>query len=424
MEKYLPRLIEKQIKLALSSVGTVVVVGPKFIGKTTTCSRFAKSKYKLGTNDPSEILNTTSATKFPKQFLLQGERPMLVDEWQFAPEIWAQAKDLSDELGENLFIFTGSNSLSNEARNKIDHSGSGRIVTINMRPFSLYENGDSNGSVSIKDLFNNKVNYKDGFWGNLKPIDYAREVVNGGWPTNKNKSDEQIKIIVKGYCENIYLKDIVKIDGVKRSSNRTLMILKSLARNDSTILNKNTIYKDTLLEGDEASKVTFDDYYNALEKMYLFDNVKAWSNKLRSKKETMVRDKFEFVDPSIPAYFLGANKNNLFKDLNTFGFLFENLAIRDLKVYLEVNLGEVNYYRVYNGQDEVDAVLNLNGAFAFVEIKLAPDLKEIDLAAKKLIKISNDFIEKPAFLAIITGLENGYRRDDGVYVIPLSTLKD
>lgn len=429
MREYKRRLVDELIKSSLEAAGTVMVTGPKFVGKSTTCALLSYSEVKLSHFDPQGMANIESAKRFPREFLLSGKRPKLVDEWQLAPQLFGAAKDLSDELGEGSFLFTGSNSLSKEDQKFIDHAGNGRIVSVKMRPFSLFEDGLSSGSVSINDLLLGNLNGEEkAFFGPLGAEDYASLVVYGNWPLGIGKSEFAKAIWIKGYCEKIYESDISRIDGVSRNMDKAKAILRSLARNDSTPIKKTTVLSDVALEGEVFSMVTFDDYFQALEKMYLFDPLEPWSPALRSRGRMVARKKFEFVDPSIASYFLEATPDDLYGDPKTFGFLFENLAIRDLKIYLEAHLGSVSYMRFSSGEKEIDAIVRNRGRWGAIEIKLAPDEREIDEAAKKLLAIADDVdtekSKKPEFLAIVTGLKTGWKRDDGVYVLPLSCLKD
>lgn len=347
-----------------------------------------------------------------------------------APELWDTVRYLVDESDEDgLYILTGSTIVD---ESKIMHSGAGRIKRIVMRPMSLYESGESTGKISLLDLFNDENLNIDGITSNLTIPDLIFTACRGGWPESLNKKTKKQQLaIVSNYIDVICNSDVSELDGVKRNPQRVKAILKSYSRNISTLATKKTLMKDIKTEYEDISLPTYNSYLNALERLYVIQNIPAWSPNIRSANTIRKSCKKEFIDPSIAVASLNLTPEKLLKDFETFGFIFENLCIRDLLVYSSSVNGEILYYRDDSGL-ESDCVIYLNdGRYALIEFKLGN--REIDKGAKNLLKLKKLIktsvknkkidLEEPSFLAVITGGEIAYTRSDGVKVIPIGCLK-
>ncbi len=421
MENYIPRLIDKKIKRKMNLYGAVVVVGPKWCGKSTTCLQFAKSS--ISFQDPDEYVNNKMIAETKPSLFLNNEKPLLIDEWQVFPTIWDSIRYDVDKTGKKgEYLLTGSATVTKE---KPMHSGTGRIVSLVMRPMSLYESGESNGCVSLKQLFDGKSDVSG--MSQLEIEDYAFLLTRGGWPESIKVSKDLCFDYAKDYIQSISHTDVITVDGVERNPSKVKSLLRSLARNISSTVSINTICNDINIKGDEISEKTVRDYLNALEKIFVIDDINAWSPKLRSKATIRSSKKREFVDPSLAMAALGATDKDLLKDFNTFGFMFESLCMRDLKIYAESIDGEVYYYRD-NNDLECDAIIHLdNGKWGAIEVKLGGNEAQ-DEAARNLLKIKNIVDEKamgsPSFLMILTGTKYAFKREDGVLVVPLGCLKD
>ena len=391
MKNYLKRYLDDEIEKYLEVIGAILIVGPKWCGKTTTGEHHAKSIIKL--QDKDKIKSYLKWADIKPSKLLEGEKPRLIDEWQIAPVLWDAVRNSVDELGgEGLYILTGSTIVEDS---EIMHSGTGRIHKLMMRPMSLYESGESNGQISLVDLFYSPNLDIDGITSDLS--------------------------IVDSICEN----DASLIDGVKRDPNRVKTILASYARNISESTKDSTIISDINANFEDISKTTYYQYIDVLKRLYVIDNVKAWSPNIRSKTSIRTSSKKQFIDPSIAVAALGLTPELLMDDLNTFGFIFENLCIRDLKVYSSAIGGRVSFYRDRSNL-EIDCVLHLkDGKYALIEFKLGS--MEEEKGAKNLLKLNDSIARKnmkqPSFLAIITGGELAYTRKDGVKVIPIGCLR-
>ena len=361
---------------------------------------------------------------------MEGEKPRLIDEWQEAPILWDAVRNIVDEIGEDgLYILTGSTVVD---ESKIMHSGAGRIHRLVMRSMSLYESGESNGKISLMDLFDNENLNIDGITSNLTIPDLIFAACRGGWPESLNKKTKKQQLaIVSNYIDIICNSDVSEVDGVKRSPQRVKAILKSYARNISTLATKKTLMKDIKTEYADISLPTLNSYIDALERLYVIQNIPAWSPNIRSANTIRKSYKKEFIDPSIAVASLNLTPEKLLKDFETFGFIFENLCIRDLLVYSSSVNGEVLYYNDDSGL-EADCVIYLNdGRYALIEFKLGN--REIDKGAENLLKLKELIkksvenkkidLEEPSFLAVITGGELAYTRADGVKVIPIGCLK-
>lgn len=419
---YLPRLIEKSIADKLSYIGAVHIEGPKWCGKSTTASLFAKTIIKL--QDPIvfnryKIYATTS-----KDDLLYGEKPILFDEWQKIPEIWDFIRvDVDDHPGApGIYILTGS---AKPMEDSSRHSGSGRIAKIRMRPMSLFESKDSSGEVSLSELFNDPEHHVRGESG-LTITDQVYLVCRGGWPGILETMKSNTANYIKDYYEGLVNMDISDVDGIKKNPNRAKAVLRSYARGISTLTDYQTMLKDLENTGVGIDIKTLDSYISAFEKIYIIENVEAWTPKLRSASKIRTKAKKQFVDPSIAVAALGTGVKELSEDMETFGFFFESMVTRDLRAYLEPLNGDVFHYR--DSTDlEVDCILKLDdGRWAAVEIKVGGN--KIDEAAANLLKlrdrVDTDHMKKPNFLMVVYGGQHAYKRPDGVYVVPVGCLKN
>ncbi len=425
---YLKRIIDNILKERLEYIGAVSIVGPKWCGKTTTAEQIAKSILKL--QDPDNTKSYLELAEIKPSLLLEGEKPRLIDEWQMAPVLWDAVRTSVDNLNEDgLYILTGSTSVD---ENKIMHSGTGRINRLIMRPMSLFESKESNGKISLIDLFNSPNMNIDGIKSDLSIEDLIFASCRGGWPESLNKNTSKAQLfIASNYIENICESDASTIDGIKRNPQRVRTILQSYARNISTLASDKTIIKDIKVNFSNISNATYYSYIDALTRLFVIDNIPAWSPNIRSATSIRSTMKKEFIDPSIAVASLNLTPEMLLYDLNTFGFIFETLCIRDLKVYSTAVGGEISYYHDRYGL-ETDCILHLkDGRYALIEFKLGST--EIEKGAKNLLKLNkliteriiNDKlnIKKPSFLAIITGGKLAYTRSDGVKILPIGCLK-
>jgi len=419
---YLPRLIEKPITESMKTNGCIVIEGPKWCGKSTTSERFAKSVIKL--QKPATYKQYRILADIGDDNLLSGEKPILFDEWQKIPELWDYVRNYIDETsGKGLFILTGS---AKPIEDKERHSGIGRMKKIIMRTMSLWESNESSGEVSLRNLFDNTKNVSGKNRYQLKDI--AHIICRGGFPSAVIEKDKDISLnYAKDYVNTLVSTDITSVDDIKRNPKRARAILKSYARNISTPAKMTTILKDVESNTDTQDIRTINSYIDAFSKLFVIDETESWTPKLRSKTAIRTTSTKHFVDPSIATAILDANPNDLIQDLNTFGLLFENLVIRDLKIYTQSLDGNVYNYRDKSGL-EADAVIHLNdGRWGLIEIKLGGEtlINEGALTLTKLKEvIDQDKMNKPAFLAIITATDSfAYKREDGIYVIPIACLK-
>lgn len=420
MSTYLKRLMDKTLVQELEAFGAVLLTGPKWCGKTTTAKQLARSA--LFMQDPDKRESYLRTAELQPSALLSGDKPRLIDEWQMAPQLWDAVRfDIDKQGTEGLYILTGSTTVDED---KIEHSGAGRISRLMMRTMSLFESEDSNGSISLKELFDNPGEING---VSSKTIsDVAKLVVRGGWPNSIGKKEEIARRQIAGYCDVIAKSEIKTIDGVQRDEEKTKAVLRSFSRHISTQTPNSTILKDVLSNNESLHKNTLDAYITALKKLYIIEDLSAWSPKLRSKTTIRTSDTRHFTDPAIAAYYLGATSKDLIYDPETFGFLFESMVIRDLRVYSQSLEGSVYHYKDKDGL-EADAVVYLNdGRWAAIEVKLGT--KWIDEGAENLLalrsKIDHDQMPNPSFLAVITATEFAYKRQDGVLVVPLCCLRD
>ena len=426
---YIKRTCDENLKLKLETFGAVHIIGPKWCGKTTTAKQFAKSYIEMQDPDKREMYLETAKIK-PSNLLI-GENPRLIDEWQIAPNLWDAVRVSVDRRNESgLYILTGSNSID---KTSIMHTGTGRIDTLNMYPMSLFETGESNGSISLSALVRDEKALDDGCQAELSIDELIFAACRGGWPSALFKNSDKSKLLVaQSYFEGLCREDISNIDGKTRDETVTTLLLRSYARNISTTAANTSILRDIRANTD-IGETTFYEYVAALKKLFVIQDIEAWCPAIRSKSSIQSGNKREFVDPSLVVSALGVEPDYFNLDLKTFGFIFETLCIRDLKIYSNALGGRVSYYRDRYGL-EADCVLHLrDGKYALIEFKLGSS--EIDEGAKhlneieKLVEEYNKtekqcLLRAPDLKIVITGTQYGYKRPDGVYVVPIGCLRD
>ena len=424
MEKYKSRIADEILERKLKGKGAVLIEGPKWCGKTTTAEQISKSVLYMA--DPANGEQNLTLADINPSLLLTGDTPRLIDEWQLAPKLWDAIRFEVDHRGEEgQFILTGS--AVPVDRNKIVHTGTGRFSWLLMRPMTLYESGESTGTVSLKDLFDglstiNGIN-------NLSLEDIAYLCCRGGWPRSIFLDKDIALDSAFDYYDAIVNSDMSRVDGVNRNPLRVKNLMRSYARNIGSQASIETI-KNDMVNNDsfDLDTDTVFSYINALKKIFVIEESPAWNPNLRSKAAIRTSDTRYFIDPSIATASLGIGPEDLINDLNTFGLVFETLCIRDLRVYAESINGNVYHYRDSSSL-ECDAVIHLrNGSYGLVEIKLGGD-KLIDEGAKNLIKMQNKIdtekMKKPSFMMVLTATGNyAYKRNDDVYVIPVGCLKN
>lgn len=423
----MPRLIDEELEDYLEMVGAILIEGPKWCGKTTTAMQHSKTVVKLQDDELSENYLRWSDNDAKK--LLMGENPVLIDEWQMAPRLWDAVRNSVDERDEEgLYILTGSTVVD---YSKIKHTGTGRIHRVLMRPMSLFESNESNGKISILDLFKNPDLDIDGIESDLSMDDLIFAACRGGWPASiKKKSRKAQLFVANSYIQNICEIDVSAIDNVRRDPVKVRNILRSYARNVSTLAKKENMLREINTDVGKIGKTTYYQYVNALKRLYVIEDIPAWSPNLRSKTATNERTKKEFLDPSLAVASLRVNPEYFNKDLKTFGFIFENLCIRDLKIYTNSELGAVYYFN--GGNYEVDCILQLaNGDYALIEFKLGN--KGIEKGIENLLKLrkhiekekqKNPDIRDPSFMAIITGGKRAITTAENIKIIPIGTLRN
>ena len=429
---YLRRIADGQLSLRLEAFGAVQIKGPKWCGKTTTAEQQAKSVIKMQNPDTRSGYLATAKTK--PSLLLKGETPRLIDEWQVAPVLWDAVRAAVDERrSKGQFILTGSTVIKDE-EHEIQHTGTGRISQMSMYPMSLYESLESNGKISLRQLFDDPNYDIDGITSSLTIEQLIYAACRGGWPASlDNMSLEARLLIAKDYVNIICAEDISRVDGRQRNPVLARLILRSYARNLCTLAKKTLMLADVSVEMESTAMSTFDDYVQALERLFVIDDIEAWCPAIRSKSMIRTGKKRCLVDPSIAVALLGASPQTLELDLNTFGFIFECLSFRDLKVYSQALGGRLSYYHDRMGL-EADAVLHLNdGRYALIECKLGSqeieDAAEHLLELKGLIQEANEKgnqpkLRLPDLLIVLTGGEMAYTRTDGVKIIPIGCIKD
>lgn len=427
---YLRRIADKTLAMRLEAFGAVQIAGPKWCGKTTTAEQQAASVIKMQDPDKREGYLATSRTK--PSLLLKGATPRLIDEWQVAPVIWDAVRHTVDERRKKgQFILTGSTVVDDE---EIMHTGTGRITRMSMYPMSLFESLESNGSISLRSIFDEPDYDIDGQMSQLSIESLIFAACRGGWPASLDDMSKDAKLLIaKDYVDVICSQDISRVDDTNRNPTLARLILRSYARNICTLAKKTSMLADVSEEMEGTSMPTFDDYVCALEKLFVIDDIEAWSPAIRSKTTIRTGKKRCFVDPSIAVAVLGASPESLELDLNTFGFIFECLCFRDLRVYSQALGGQLSYYQDRLGL-EADAVLHLDdGRYALIECKLGS--REIEEGAQHLLEIKRLVTEKnevnkrthlrePDVLIVLTAGEMAYTRPDGVKIIPIGCLRD
>lgn len=419
---YIERLIEKEIERKLKTSGAILVVGPKFCGKTTTCMRYQKSFVRLNTKKSIAI------ARLDPESVLEGEKPRLIDEWQTAPDIWNYVKEnLDEEYVFGKFILTGSSTPAEKT--DVHHSGAGRITPVKMRPMTLWESGESNGMVSLSDLFDGGKIFRAYSNDGLSLDDVAFLICRGGWPISVI-ADREIAIeITKNYYNSLFVFEDSDNERFRNKSPEILrMILRSCARHISTEAAVSTIIEDVKQSNERTMDTkTFGEYMEALRDLFIIDDMMAWNPGIRSKTSIRTTPTRHFVDTSIACMALKISPNDLKNDLNSFGLFFEDFAVRDLSVYADVLNGEVRHYRDNTGL-ECDAVVHLeDGRWGAIEIKIGGE-KLIEDGASSLKRLSNKIVGKsdsnvPSFLMVLTAVGSAYRRPDGVFVVPINCLK-
>lgn len=422
MKDYLPRIADKLLEERLDAKGAVLIEGPKWCGKTTTAKQKAKSFISM--DRPDMTRQYQQMAELSPSTLLEGETPRLIDEWQIAPNIWNAVRyevDNRDEFGQ--FILTGS-AVPNELDESM-HTGTGRISRLLMRPMSLYESKDSNGEVSLKDLFEGQ---NISAIGETSLEEIAFFICRGGWPKAIGLDEKTALFQAIDYYDAVISTDISRVDSIKRDKEKAKRLLKSYARHVGTQSSLETIRQDMLAnQSDTFDQVTLYSYLDALRKIFVIEDSPAWNPNLRSKTSIRTTDTRYFSDPSIATASLGIGPKDLLDDLNTMGFLFENLCIRDLRIYTDYLDGTVYHYRDRYGL-ECDAVIHLrNGAYGLVEIKLGGD-KLIEEGAETLkdlaFKIDTNNMPNPSFMMVLCAKAPfAYKREDSVYVIPITALR-
>jgi len=416
---YLQRVCDKLLASELKASGAVLIEGAKWCGKTSTAQQAARSS--LYMQDPDKTSSYLAAADTKPSLLLNGETPKLIDEWQMAPVLWDAVRFEVDKRNKpGQFILTGSAVPSD---NLVAHSGTGRISRLLMRPMSLWESGDSNGSISLKELFDKNTDISA--TSNLSIEKIAFLICRGGWPASVSQENESALKMATNYVESVINMDVQRVDGVEKNPERVRMLLRSLARNISTMVSGQTIMADMESNDIGISEKTLSSYLNALRRIFVIEDTPAWMPSLRSKTAIRTSPKRNFVDPSIATAVMRTNPSGLLNDFETFGFMFESLCTRDMRIYAQANDGAVFHYRDKN-ELESDMIISLrDGRWAPVEVKLGN--KQIDEAAKNLLflqsKINTEKMGKPSFLMVVTGGEFAYKRDDGVLVVPIGCLK-
>lgn len=422
-ENYKNRIIDKKIEKYLSTFGAICIEGPKWCGKTWTSSYHCNSEIYLG--DPSGNFQNRSLAEMSPSLVLEGKTPRLIDEWQEVPPLWDAVRHKVDQsINKGQFILTGSSTPNHKG---ILHSGAGRIARIKMNTMSLYESGDSSGDVSLYDLVNDKMTPK--MTGNVDLRKLIEYIVRGGWPASIGLPIENAALLPKEYLEAVLNDDVFRMDGIKRDINKMRLLLRSLARNESTTVTNKTLKNDIKSIDDENIDVdSIAEYLNIFSRLFIIDNLKPYSTKIRSSVRIKQAEKRHFCDPSLACALMNITPSMLLNDLETLGFLFEALCERDLKIYAESFGANIYHYQDYRGR-EIDTIIELDdGRWCAIEIKLGAN--QIESAAENLKTIYKEMKEDPdailpSVMCIVCGLTSAaYQREDGIYVVPITALKD
>ena len=425
MEKqdYMPRIIDKKIEYHLKAFGAVCIEGPKWCGKTWTSSFHCRSAVYMG--DPSGNFHNRKLAEMVPSLVLEGEKPRLIDEWQEVPQLWDAVRYEVDRTnGKGQYILTGSATPDHKG---ILHSEAGRISKIHMRPMSLFESGDSSGVVSLEKLCRNE--FSPVFTGDVELMKLIKLIIRGGWPASISVPDEMAALLPEEYLKAVVDDDVHRIDGRQRNRGKMWLLLKSLARNESTVVSNRTLRKDIKDVDDEDIDVeTVKEYLDIFARLFITDDQPPFDVNARSSVRVKQAVKHHFSDPSLASALLKATPLSLLGDLETLGNLFEALCERDLKIYAESFGGKLYHYQDYLGK-EIDAVIEMpDGSWGAFEIKLGAN--SIDDAADNLISIKKAFEKDPkgrppALLCVISGMSNAaYQRPDGVYVVPITALRN
>ncbi len=418
-KSYLSRICDHELQNALAAMGAVLIEGAKWCGKTSTATKVAQSM--LFMQNPDNARSYQQMADIKPSLLLKGETPRLLDEWQMAPVLWDAVRFEVDKRGlAGQFILTGS---AVPADNVTAHTGTGRFARILMRPMSLYESKESSGAISLADLFNGKHDFESISDLSIEQIAYA--ICRGGFPASIGKPENIALRMSIDYIEAVINQDISRADGIEKNPNRVRILLRSLARNIATEASFQTILDDVEATETSISDKTVSTYYNALRRIFVVEPMPAWSPSLRSKTAIRTSPKHHFVDPSIATAVMRINPEALLKDFEYFGFLFEALCARDIRIYAQHNDGEVFHYRDKNGL-EADLLVQLrDGRWGAIEVKMGNS--QIEQAAENLLKLKNkidvDKMREPSFLMVLTGGQYAYQRKDGVLVVPIGCLK-
>lgn len=420
---YKPRIIDQRVAEYLSTFGAVCIEGPKWCGKTWTSSYHCNSEIYLG--DPTGSFQNRQLAELSPDLILDGDFPRLIDEWQEVPPIWDAVRHRVDTVAKKgLFILTGSATPNHKG---ILHSGAGRIGRLRMRPMSLYESGDSSGKVSLRELCSGRI--APAMTGDVDLKNLIRLIIRGGWPGSLGLSPEQSSLLPMEYLNAVIDDDVDRIDGIKRDTSKMRLLLRSLARNESTTASNRTLMKDIKAVDDgELDANTVAAYLDIFKRLFLTDDQPPFSTGIRSSVRVKQAEKRHFSDPSLACALLKATPANLLGDLETLGFLFEALCERDLRIYGESFGATLYHYQDYKEQ-EIDAVLELpDGNWCAFEIKLGAN--QIDAAVANLLKIKRQMEEDPkgkppSVLCVLCGMANAaYQRPDGVFVVPITALKN
>ncbi|MDY6295712.1 MAG: DUF4143 domain-containing protein [Schwartzia succinivorans] len=419
---YRSRIIDSIIKDHLEAFGAVCIEGPKWCGKTWTAMHNCSSQFMLG--DSKDNFQNRKLAQLDPAMILKGKVPRLIDEWQEVPSIWDAVRyEVDSRQAQGQFILTGS---STPKRKGIMHSGAGRIVPLRMRTMSLWESGDSDGKVSLHSLFTGDVETQ--LTGDVELKKIAQLIVRGGWPQSLTVPKEKYHLLPQGYINAIIDDGSNRLDEIKRDSSKMIRLLKSLARNESTTVSNKTLKKDIMdVDGIAISDPTIAEYLDVFRRLYLIEDQPPFSPGVRSSVRVKQSSKRHLTDPSIACSLLGLNEEGLINDLNTMGFLFESMCERDLWLYAMPHGGKLFHYQDYR-EKEIDAIVEIpNGDWGAFEIKLGAH--QIDSAAENLLSIRADIAKEgkgkePKFLCVLCGLSNAaYKREDGVYVVPVTSLK-
>lgn len=416
--QYRPRVIDELVEQYLQAFGAICIEGPKWCGKTWTAHMHAKSAFLV--SDPAGNFQNRQLAQLDPSIVLDGQFPRLIDEWQEVPSLWDAVRfKVDDQAVKGQFILTGS---ATPKRRGVMHSGTGRIARLRMMSMSLYESGDSTGFISLKDICNSV--YETKLTGEVQLRTIAALILRGGWPGSIGLSTKNAVLIPRMYLKNVVDDDVDKIDDTKRDKAKMRLLLRSLARNESTTIGKKKLKDDMMgVEKDSIDEDTITDYLDVFTSLFILENQKPYGASLRSSLSIRQAEKRHFTDPSFACSLLGiTQEDKLIGDLQTFGFMFEALCVRDLRIYAQAFGGELYHYQDYEN-NEIDAVIEMpDGSWSAFEIKLGAN--QIDAAAQSLLKIQAKFLKPASSLCVICGLSNAaYRRPDGVYVVPLTALR-